>query len=348
MKVVFTNYMADTNEVYGQELWVDSNIARAGSGELLFDNCTFVFFKNGKLKIQDCAIKNCTFKGLENLHDFTTESGILEIISCKVFRNNQFIQQFRTIHIQESVISVLIDESIAIYYTITSSEVFNSKVLGACEYFQTRSVSFLSPSQSLLFSKKIIKRAICEETIFDDVKLNPFYLATKCHNKTTLDISRATLIDHWSRLRKKYTGLSLIIVFILTILYFTPIFFQSFFLISLSKIDISFYNIQKIHLWKALLFNGKQGFDAFIHAALTTVLVFYNVTRIIITISIAKLREEEIFLKDSNFNLVSIHPHKYKTLLKFDKILGYLFWISIAYTLFKLLDTLIIEVPIFN
>lgn len=63
------------------------------------------------------------------------------------------------------------------------------------------------------------------------------------------------------------------------------------------------------------------------------------------TVTIARLREEEIFLKDSNFNLVSIHPEKIKVQVKLDRILNRLLIVSLLYTAYKLISALSIEVP---
>lgn len=66
------------------------------------------------------------------------------------------------------------------------------------------------------------------------------------------------------------------------------------------------------------------------------------------TISISKLQQEEKFLKDANFHLISIHPNKLRIHIKIDRFLNIIFCISAAYSLLKLIDTLFIMVPAFN
>lgn len=348
MKVSFSNYSAETNEIRNVELVVDGPMSRMGSGELAFQGCKFLFTNTGSIKFQDCKIINCTFVGLNNLHSFTTDAGSLEIISCKEFQNNQIGEQFRKIHIENSVLNNFTDESVTTIYNIDDVEITDFSIMGACESIQLSLVKFQSSKFiNSVWDKKIIKRATCNRIIFDNVKINPFYFATKCHDKSTLDISRAKLIDNWSRLRKKYSGLSLFIVFLLTFLFFLPLLTHTFFLLTLSKIDNSLNSIKRIPLWEALLFGGKLGLNAVFYSLLTLTLLLYNTGRIFMTVSISRLREEEIFLKDSNFNLVSIHPEKYRIQLKIDKVLSVMFWISIGYTILKTIDTLIILVPAF-
>ncbi len=198
------------------------------------------------------------------------------------------------------------------------------------------------------WDKTIRLSAKCDKVVFDNVKINPFYLATKCADKSTLDLTRATLTDNWSKLRKKYAGVNLFIVLVLTFIFFLPLLTQSFFLLLSSKIDASLLPFQRVPLWEALLFGGKVGNAAVLYCSLTIVLIVYNITRFLMTLSIARLREEESFLRDSNFQLVSIHPEKYKTQLVIDKVLKILLWLSIIYSGLKLYDTLQIQVPLFH
>ena len=96
------------------------------------------------------------------------------------------------------------------------------------------------------------------------------------------------------------------------------------------------------------VFGGKEGWLAFGYAVLTGVLAFYNITRLRLTMKIAKLKEEETFLRDSGFNMVSIDPHKYERQLRWDKVLTWMLIVSSVYACMKLIDTLLILVPVYN
>ena len=103
--------------------------------------------------------------------------------------------------------------------------------------------------------------------------------------------------------------------------------------------------LEQVPLWESILYGGKHGWAAFGYSVLTVILITYNALRIYMTISIAKLREEERFLGDSNFQLVSIHPEKFKVQLWVDRYLKYFFYVSTLYACFKIWDTLHIMVP---
>jgi hypothetical protein len=314
----------------------------------VYDSCKFIFRESGEYLIDGVTIQNCSFIGLENLHYFPTNAGRLTIRNCKKFYDNRITKEFRIIEIENCELANFNDDSISTQFVMTKSEIKDFVIKGSCESLHLSDVRFLSSlHRHSTWDKVIIKSAKCFKTIFDNVRINPFYFATKCDDKSSLDLSRSTLIDNWSRLRKKYAGLSLFIVFFLTFLFFLPLFTHSFFLLTLKKVESQFYEAKTIPLWEALLFGGKTGWTAIGYATLTMILLIYNIGRIYMTVSIARLREEEMFLKDSDFNLVSIHPEKYKKQLLLDKVLSIMFWISIGYTLLKLVDTLLIKVPAF-
>lgn len=352
-----SNKDATSDDFKNNEIIVDCLFQKFGVGVFEFEGCKFTFESTGALKLQNCIIRDCIFQGLDSLLTSPIDQGFLEVISCKTFQKNRFNGEFRRIDIQDSVIADFKDDSIATHYSISTTEVLGFTIKGECEFLVTNTIYFREPKKKYspwhtknysIWDKKVAKTINCTQTIFDNVKLNPFYFVTKCTDKSQIDLSRATLIDNWSRLRKKYAGLSLFIVFFLSFLFFLPIFTHSFLLLTISKAEIQVQIFDKIPLWKVLLFGGKEGISALGYSILTIVLVLYNIGRVYMTISISKLREEETFLKDSNFNLAAIHHEKYKGQLVLDRILSLMFWLSVAYSLLKLWDTLVILVPAFK
>ena len=115
----------------------------------------------------------------------------------------------------------------------------------------------------------------------------------------------------------------------------------------MSKFDASIVDLDKIHLWEALIFGGKEGWYAWLYCILTIFLIVYNIGRFWLTLSIAKLREQELFLSDSGFNLNSISPDKYILQLNIDKCLNFMFVVTFLYSLLKLWDVAWLLVPNF-
>lgn len=351
-KIFISGYPLSVGETFrNKEIVIDRFVTFTEESKNSFYGCKFIFLKEGSASFRNCHVENCFFQGGgEDLSDLFSISGIVDFDECKIFRRNKFIGRFERISINKSLIEALTDNSDANEYLVEQSNLWNFIIKGSCRKLYLDGANFFThdATHKSVWSKEISINAVCKGTIFGAVKLDPFYLSTKCKDKSSLDISQATLIDHWSRLRKKYAGISLFIVFVLTFLFFLPLFTHSFFLLTVTKINRGLAPVQTMPLWEALLFGGKDGIYKILYSILTVILLLYNIGRLYMTISIAKLREEEIFLKDSNFNLVSIHPEKYKNQLFIDKWLSVIFWISIGYTLLKLVDSLMIAVPAFS
>jgi len=346
MKTRLSQIPQKSNEQYeNQHIIVDTLYQKHGNGNLIFKNCTFSFEESGHLILVNCAVESCKFEGLDNLHNFKTDRGILEIKSCKIFIGNVISYQFRTINISNSVLEEYIDLSTSTEYYIETSDLRSFVIEGETEKALLKETTFNSAKKwNSIWNKLIVKTISCSNTIFGEVRINPYYFATKCADKSTLDISRATLIDDWSRLRKEYSGTRLYIILLLTFIFVLPILTHSFFLLAVSKIEPTMF-FNKIPLWKALLFGGKEGLYSIVYSMLTLLLLIYNYGRFHITMSIAKLREEENYLIQSNFNMVSISPKKYQHLLKWDKYLKVLWYLSIVLSILKLWDTITILVP---
>ena len=107
-------------------------------------------------------------------------------------------------------------------------------------------------------------------------------------------------------------------------------------------------NIEKIPLWKILFFGGKEGFLKLSYCITTIILVLYNVIRFSLTISLAKLREEELFLSDAGFPTVSPNPNKYGLHKKIDYYLNIIFWITLLISGYKISEAFTVAVPVFK
>lgn len=346
MKIRLSQTPQKSNEKYeNQHIIVDTEYQKFGNGNLTFKNCTFSFENSGHLILANCGVESCKFEGLYNLHEYKTDRGVLEIIACKKFIGNILLNQFRKIKISNSILEEFIDLSTSTEYEIETSDFRSFSIEGETEKALISETTFNSEKKwNSIWNKLIVKTISCSNIIFGEVKINPYHFATKCADKSTLDISRATLIDDWSRLRKEYSGTRLYIILFLTFIFILPILTHSFFLLTVSKIEPTIL-FDKIPLWEALIFGGKEGLYSIIYSTLTLILLVYNYGRFHVTMSIAKLREEENYLIQSNFNMVSISPKKYQHLLKWDKYLKILWYLSIALSVLKLWDTITILVP---
>ncbi|MCK8482277.1 hypothetical protein [Psychroserpens algicola] len=309
-----------------------------------FKNCRFYFRKSSNFIAKFVFFTNCKFIGKEELYDYANIANI-DFKEC-VLDDCRLSNTINFITFDNCSLNNFKDSSISSYYFLNNkSYVYNFTIIGECDHLDLSATVFNSDKARGIWDKKVVINATCKKTIFDNSEVNPFYFATKCDDKTSLDLSSARLTDDWSRLRKNYSGLSLLVVLLLSILFFLPIITKSYFLMLASKTEILAMNVQKVTLGEALFFGGNEGFNAFIYFLFTLALIVYNCLRIWMTLSIAKLREEEKFLSDSNFKLVSIHPDKYKNQLRIEKILKVLFWVSIFYSVLKLKDTLLIQIP---
>jgi len=313
-----------------------------------FEHCHFIFKSEGYVQFTKSYFVSCKFQG-EPKNKEHKYSAVLMFISCTEFSTINFLGGFQHLLIHSTEIRGLNDTSNCTNYIISEgSSVHSFLIKGRCESIDINGTFFTSTKvQEGKWDKEIIKSAKCIKTIFEKVQVNPFYLATKCDDKSSLDLTSATLIDNWSMLRKNYAGISLIIIIALTLVFFLPLITHSFFLMLSSKIDISLIPKERTSLWSVLLFGGKSGFSAIFYATLTIILLLYNLGRIWMTITIAKLREEEKFLADSNFQLVSIHPEKYKSQLFMHGILKLMLLVSVGYSILKIYDTMLIQVPNF-
>lgn len=344
MNINFGEHLAENPTVVGfKDMNFDITSQVSVNMNVEFRNCRFYFHKGSVITANHVFFINCDFIGEEQQHNNETLSGF-HFQKCNL-EDCRISKIFKSIRFYECSLTNFEDFSSSYIFRLQDCVVENFKIKGECKKLELYSTVFNSNTVRGTWDKKVVIDAVCRKTIFDNVELNPFYFATKCDDKTSLDLSSAILIDNWSRLRKEYSGLNLLIVLFLSILFFLPIITKSYFLMLTSKAEILALGIQKITLGEALLFGGKESYSAFIYFFFTMALIVYNALRIWMTLSIAKLREEEMFLSDSNFKLVSIHPDKYQTQLLIEKILKVLFWFSIIYSVLKLKDTLLIEIP---
>jgi hypothetical protein len=311
-----------------------------------FINCNFILSINACVNLNNCTIKNCKIQSIGELEELQFRCPIFNISDSDTIENINVIGFFKTFSIQKSNCRWLRDTSTSNSIHYTSSTIQSFIIKGKCNKLNINNTIFSSTfNKNGFWNKEIRISGECENTIFDHVRVNPFFLSTKCKSKESIDLSSAIIIDNWSMLRKKYSGLSLVIVFLLTFLYVLPLITRSFFLIMASKVDPISFQGSKIPLWESLIFGGNDGLMAVLYASLTMILLFYNFGRIWMTLSISKIREEEKFLNDCKFQLVSVNPEKYQMELKIDKLLAVLFWFSLIYSVIRLIETLFINVP---
>lgn len=343
MKQDLNKYLKERNEneiIEKQDFKISS---RVDINKHSFKDCSFEIIDSCELYISHTTLTNCKIHGLSDL-----ESDLSNIVTIdnSILNNLDLIYKFQRISISHSELNNLIDISFCETFILADSKVFDFFIRGECSFLNISNsyFGFIKRNDSV-WNKSILKHAVCKKTIFHKVQVNPFYFSVKCDDKSSLDMSSSSLIDDWSRLRKKYSGVSLFIVFLLTFLFFLPLITHSFMLLLYAKLNFLTKEVEMVPLWQSILYGGKSGWTAFGYSILTIILFSYNIIRIYLTISIARLREEEKFLSDSNFQLVSIHPEKYKVQLWYDKILNILIYVSVIYAIFKILDTLTILVP---
>ncbi len=341
----------ETSKHFSDKLFiVDSTITINNLSRVYsFRNCVFYFETLGTLTIQGINLKNCQFIGFKDktITDNPNING-LHLLQSTMSEGITLSNHFNYINIGSITIDNLTDYSITKSTKFYSSQFINSTIEGQTDKLRMNDTIITSSRKNTtVWNKKIRLSAYCKNVTFENTKVNPYYLATKCDDKSSLDISQSTLIDDWSKLRKNYAGINMVIVFALTFVFFLPILTQSFFLLLSAKINLAPTSFNEIPLWEALLWGGKNGISAMIYSVLTVLLILFNLGRLWMTISIAKLREEEQFLKDADFKLISIPPEKIVNHVKIDKVLVILLWLSVIYATLKLLDTLMIQVPIY-
>ena len=344
MRIKLSEYISKNptiTVIAGKKFLIDKNIDHFILEISEFKDCDFELNESGTARFEKCTISDCSFKG--------SKAKTLTFQHCPNISNIELTGHFSQVTFTSCTLKGLVDNSNSPLLQFQRTTVIDSQIGGKCSKLVLFESNFKSTKlNKASWNKQVDVQVQCTNSTFNKIKLNPYYLATKCDDKSSLDLSGAMLIDDWSRLRKKYAGINLIIVFLLTLIFFLPLITKSFVLLLAAKIDPDLMSFERVQLWEAILFDGKEEtFSRISYIVLTFVLLLYNIGRLWLTISIAKLKEEEQFLNDSNFQLVSIHPEKLKNQLFVDRILNWMLVISIAYSAMKLVDTLMIQVPIF-
>ena len=327
---------------------------------LKLTGCTFSFTDDGSLIANECNFSYSKFIGIKHFRPFNNSSGNLSIKEGSIQSDIEIKGCFSSVNLDNAHFRFINDSSITDKYNVTNSDFYSSKINGETRSLTLTNVNVVGEEKvfgymakmyssfdrkSFRWNKSIFVEAICSKVSFNNIKINPFYLSVKCINKDTIDLSGAYLIDDWSRLRKKYSGINLIIIALLTFIFVLPYLVQYFGLLALTDIvDTNAKPIKTKQLWEVLVFGGKFGFEAGLYCFLTVILLIYNTARLWITITISKLREEEMFLADANYKIISLNPNKYKVQKNVDKILSILFYISIGYSILKTRDFLFTQV----
>lgn len=346
---------------------VDSHWSPSLSSITRIENCIIRILPKATLAVKKCVLKNCIIVGFTGpVINVNGKHAVLTLDGLKGSLNTtglSIIGIFDEISISNCNLLCLTDKSQAKKYTATNSQIINSMIDGTCEtlnlsytkittnennYLEESKIKVLYKTYFIkygksLWNKEIVQRANISHTIFDKVRINHYYLSTKCFDKETIDLSRAILIDDWSKLKKKYSGIKLYWVFLLTLTFLLPYLTKSFVLVLMTNIYGTKGLFGQIKLWELLLYDNND--NKLLFSLLTIILIIYNIGRFSLTMKIATLKEEENIYRDSNYQVVAIHPDKYKSIKIINKILNVLFIVSAGYSLFKLFQALNILVP---
>ncbi len=348
MKEINSNdkiFQENRTEFESLQITIEGDFLRSGAN---FKNCTFLIKPKLKVELTGCSLEDCTFYGATLSMDDFIYRKTLKLISSTLVTNLAIGGGFSSIKINKTAIFGFKDFSESDSIQFDDLDIYDFDIQGKCEklylnncFFSIKKIGFVS-----LWDKEIIRNADCKNVVFNSSKINPYFLSSKCADKSSIDLSNSTLIDNWSRLRKKYSGMQLYIILVLTIIFFLPIITKAAILLLLSSLNYKLKMINEVPLWKVIFFNNEDGFSGMFFFTLTLILIFYTIGRFYVTQRIASLREEELFLSDSKFQLISIPPSKYETELKIDKMLNWLFIISILYSIYNFFESLFILVPV--
>lgn len=320
------------------------------SGVVNFKNCKFYYSSKSYIQFSKSVLDNVEIVGIDDCNSYlpplsTNDGKIIFSSGCKI-KILKLYGGFREVNIS-GVVDGLMDQSISRYYQIVSATIRNSNIEGKCERLYLEQARFTGNKKDI-WNKEITLGAKCIDTVFDRVSLNPYYLSTKCADKSTLDLSGANFIDDWSKLRKRYSGLSLFIVLLLTVAFFLPFVFKTTGLLLAAKLfEHSHLSFEIVPLWQMLFFGSSKIEWGNWYFYVTVILILYNTIRLLLTISLAKLREEEQFLSDAGFQTVTPHPEKYIWQKRADRVLSVVFWLVLAISLYKVYEAFSVKVPIF-
>ncbi|PQB04128.1 hypothetical protein [Aureitalea marina] len=326
---------------------VEGKYDRSGAN---FENCIFTVQIKSHINLSGCSLVNCSFIGAQDDPDDFVYKKSLVITSPTLVENISLEGDFTSIAISRTSIFGFNDVSRSDVMNLNDIDVFDFNIRGKCDELNLTRCFFSTKTEKIVafWNKEIIRKAKCTNVIFDKASVNPYFLAAKCSDKSTLDLVNARLFDDWSRLRKKYSGIKLYIILVLTTLFFLPIITRSILLLIASSMNEVMIVSESVPLWKVIFLNNKSGWEGIVYLSLTLILLFYTIGRFVITLRIASLREEELFLSDSKFQLVSMPPSKYSFEIKMDKVLNWFYIIAILYSTYRFIETLLILVPTYS
>jgi len=342
-----------------------SPLEESGFAETKFVDC--IFELSDHLTFYDCSFVGVVFIGISEKTDrMSANSKInntLNFNGCRLFLV-EFSEKFKQINMNNSLVAGLTDLSISEDYDCHNSTFEGSTVLGECRNLSLSGFSFtefIGVPEGLLTEERMssYKRssfdsrwnkvvgfgAICKSSVFKKAKVNTYYLTTKCFDKSSLDLSGAKLIDDWARLRKEYSGLSLFIIFLLTVIFFLPFIFKSGALVlSTTLINKTGLHFASSPLWKVLLFGDSDGYLKYFYFFTNSLLIIYNISRLMLTISLSRIMEEEKFLSDASYQIVLPSPEKLFLYLKLDSYLRKLFYATILISFWRILEAFNVSV----
>lgn len=344
-----------------------------GEGRI-FADCEFRFTDHIEVHFSQCTFIRCKFKGqsnFENINRVKTRlliGNAIEISDClfldgfsdlsisnTTLTNCEITSKTNRLTIGNSTCSNVdfLGESneLSLVYCHVESEFFIKNLLGfdlkKRGWFEkflnnnnlTKEVlsKIISYQSKAVWDFDIKRKGRFDVVSFSKIQVDPHNIITKVKDKSTLDLSDADIVDSWSKLRMKYSGFNLYVVLLLTIGFFAPLIINYSILISISDTMLSkfdFFNT-KTTVFEMIIFGGKQGNEKIVFGVLTIILFLYNLIRIIVTFRVAKLKEKQSILNDSNFSVSTIHPNKLISLMFWDRILSFALYVSVFYTLYK-------------
>ncbi len=332
-----------------------------------FTNCHFILNKKSKLILKNIWVVNSTFESKDFHHEnespiLILENGTLKNIKIEGgfyeidFGNDKCL--YEKIELYVDALSFTLKNKVVNYFIfegfVENIDISGSSLNSGDDFIRDL---YLLSSLKLYFknlvnaSKKskwdlnVGNKIIALNTVITNTKITIYDFQTKCNDKSSLDINSSTIQDNWIELRKKYSGISFLIILTLTFLFFLPLIIKSIIIIYTSTI-INSSSTKK--LFEVVLFDNLSGFWGWFHFLLNIFLIIYNSLRYYCTITVSKLKEEERILLGSKFALASVPPIKIKLLIKIDRFLTFSYYLILFYSLYKLGQLMFLDVKVYK
>jgi len=179
---------------------------------------------------------------------------------------------------------------------------------------------------------------------FQNCRVATGVIASRCLDRSTIQLRHKTVhVDHWEALRDNYTG-------VLTALHLTPVVAYIAYVLllvsgsyaaSVTTEDLPAH-WREVPIWHVLLFGVTDGglLWKILNAASAIVLLLFNVMRVLLTVSVVKLRNREDHLQSQGFLLCRPDPEQYSWLAKLHRWYWVLLLVTVIGYGVKLVDVL--------